>query len=862
MSSVSSASSLRMAGLVTGLDTESIVDQMTAGTKLKINSQQQKLDLLQWKQENYRSVITKITAFRDQYLDVVNKNTYMGSSSLYSKKTASSSVSGITATASSSAPEGTINVSKIIQKATAASISSGSAAVNGIKLDYSNATDGESYTVSFNLDGLTKDVTFVGGADETATQTNFLTAVNDAFNDCDVSFNMDSDGDALIATDTTNPLLKHTFTIDSTTENKTELAAIGLEEKASSQITTGKLLSDMAFVTPLNGEGYSFTINDVEFNFSNNSSLYQVMSQINNSDAGVNLSYSNITNKFTLETTSTGMGSALSITQESGNLLTAMFGQDSYGNDIVAQGSYLQSSSIMSDKLVGDVATDGEGFGFTDGVSGDISELINQSINVTVNGETQKISLWQYDTNGNKNTFESAASVTYQLNNSLKNAFGSDCPSFEYDETTQKFSLVSTYPNDEISVSALADTEGGSEKLLAALGFNDTNSSNIVDTSKKLSDFFTDLAPGTLCFSSDTSKTFDVTSDTTLQELMDAAISDDGESLITLNSGMLELKGINEGASDKASLETIFGECYHYPGIPPIPPVESKFSGTNAIIEITQGTDNVQITSSTNSFDVGGTTINVSGADVGEVDATITTTKDTSDALDTIKSFVEDYNALISDLNTQISTPRPTSDGSTSGDKYEPLTDDQREEMSDTEIENWEKQAKIGLLYQDDKIQSFLTDIRSAITGGGGSAIPSLEKMGITISTDYKDNGKLVINETKLQAALQEDPDSISDLFSDPDTGIAALVKNAVNKSVATTGATKGNLILLAGASTSYTTENTITKQLEEYKERIEDLQEDYEDEQERYWAQFTALETLTSKYNSQSEWLTSQFSS
>ena len=182
--------------------------------------------------------------------------------------------------------------------------------------------------------------------------------------------------------------------------------------------------------------------------------------------------------------------------------------------------------------------------------------------------------------------------------------------------------------------------------------------------------------------------------------------------------------------------------------------------------------------------------------------------------------------------------------------------------MSHSEIENWEEKAKEGLLYQGDTIQAFLYDVRSAITGGGGSAIPALEDIGITISSSWKDYGKLILDEDKLESALQEDPDAIKDLFTDSENGIATLVKTAVNDSIATTGDTKGKLVLLAGASTSYTTENSISKQMEEYKKRIDELQENYEDEQERYWSKFTQLETLISQYNSQSEWLSSQFSS
>ena len=165
------------------------------------------------------------------------------------------------------------------------------------------------------------------------------------------------------------------------------------------------------------------------------------------------------------------------------------------------------------------------------------------------------------------------------------------------------------------------------------------------------------------------------------------------------------------------------------------------------------------------------------------------------------------------------------------------------------------------MLYQDQTISKFLSDLRSAISTRSDDGF-GLTNMGIKVSNVFSDHGKLEIDTSALEKAFSENPDKIQSFFTDVDKGLAKKVTDAINSAAQTTGATKGSLVRLAGvAKTTADTDNTITKQLQSYKDLIDKLQEKYEDEQERYWKQFTNLETMMSNYNSQSEWLSSQFS-
>ncbi len=232
---------------------------------------------------------------------------------------------------------------------------------------------------------------------------------------------------------------------------------------------------------------------------------------------------------------------------------------------------------------------------------------------------------------------------------------------------------------------------------------------------------------------------------------------------------------------------------------------------------------------------------------------------DTDKIVDSIKSMVEEYNKIIELVNKEVST-RPDRD-------YAPLTSEQKKELSESEIETWEEKAKSGMLYGDSDLRSLSSDLRFIISGGNMEA---LRKIGITTSTLYSDNGKLTLDETKLRAALETDPESVEKLFTTAKgtkdekgndiSGIATNLKSVMDKYVKTLGSmeTKGILIKKAGSTSSpmSLTENAFYKQLAEINKQISKLQTRLESERDRYIKQFTSLETLISQMNSQSSWL------
>ena len=325
-----------------------------------------------------------------------------------------------------------------------------------------------------------------------------------------------------------------------------------------------------------------------------------------------------------------------------------------------------------------------------------------------------------------------------------------------------------------------------------------------------------------------------------------------------------------EGASGTVKLrgpaKTLFGlegnEYVNESGQDAI--VAVKYAGSDEAVELTRGS---------NSFTVDGLTINVKGKfgydesgvlieddpdTVVEIDAQV----DADSIVDTVKSMIEEYNSIIELVNKEVKT-KPDRD-------YEPLTTEQKKELSEDEIEAWEKKAKEGLLYADSDIRSLTSDLRFIIDGG---IAQELAEMGISTSSSYSDNGKINFDESKFRAALSSNPERVQELFAESSVkntngngyskGIATNLKSVLDKYVNTTGAmtSKGILIRKAGHESSpmSVTENTMYNQLKAIKEQISKLQERLETERDRYIKQFTSLETLISQMNNQSGWL-SQF--
>lgn len=226
---------------------------------------------------------------------------------------------------------------------------------------------------------------------------------------------------------------------------------------------------------------------------------------------------------------------------------------------------------------------------------------------------------------------------------------------------------------------------------------------------------------------------------------------------------------------------------------------------------------------------------------------------DADTIVDAIKSMVEEYNAMVKEVKDAYSTlPLQKS----SGAYYEPLTSADEEGMSESAIKSYEEKAKTGLLFADRDLSNLYTRLTNAVQSVG------LELSSIGISTTY-DNGltTLSLNESKLRSALETDPDKVRDVFTKSketgasSNGLMTALKSPLDMYAATTGATKGILVEKAGSSLAPTSvyQNTIQKQLDELDKQIESWQDKLSDKVDYYTSKFTQLEQLINEMNSQS---------
>lgn len=274
--------------------------------------------------------------------------------------------------------------------------------------------------------------------------------------------------------------------------------------------------------------------------------------------------------------------------------------------------------------------------------------------------------------------------------------------------------------------------------------------------------------------------------------------------------------------------------------------------GSNLEVEI----NGRLIESDGNSVEVDGTTFTFNAASEGS-EFTASVSKDTSAIADTIKKFVEDYNKVIKEVYEMLDEEPEK--------KYYFLADADKEELnlSEKQEEQWEEKAKKGLLYNDNTISSIMSKLRTSLMGsveGADGSMFALSSLGITTATDWKEHGKLIIDEEKLTAAIENNMDDIAELFSDSENGIMNKFAAALEGAVGTTG-DKGTLINKAGLATGSTAkENQLYDMIKRTNDKITMLKKRYESEENRLWKKYSAMESMLSTLNSQSASISSYF--
>lgn len=842
-----------MPGLVSGLDTESMVEKMLSGTQSKIDKQYAKKQQIEWKQEIYRDIITKLDNFRTKFFTFSSpSDTNLLSNAFFNVMNTTSSSGAVKVISSSSQAASKIKIDSIDQLATSYQVSTNSAwkvskELQGDAIDAADLASfsGQELSIDVSLDGVKKTIRFQGADNTADLVANLNESLSSVF------------GNTVTATASNGGLKidgsggSHTIILTDTVQGDS-LKKLGFMEGASNKLNYNALLSESPFAAALQGNSFEFSINGTAIQAKGSDTVGDVLNRINNSDAGVRVTYNAITDKFTMESKTTGDIADIEMEQTQGNLLSAMFGSGQ-GSGITGSMARMRSTNTLT------------GFDKMDDAPGQLLDSImsaaragGQSFKLHVNGRAFEVgipALADDDPDYDKNTFIQA------INDQLATGFGAG---------NIELSVVSVNGEDHIQIESADgymlsfDEQDLQHNVNDALGFSAGNETTEAVVSQEVTKDSTlggiGLSGSWTIRGTDSSgaavtQTLVLDSSWTVEELTqkfnDMNIGTLAFDPVTKSLSMSNMTDENvtvTGDTDGAdALQSLFGQnslTFNTSG----DPLEIK-TGQNAKLTV----DGTPIERNTNEFSLNGVNIQLMEESTGPI--SLTTERDTDKIVSGIKEFVEDYNSIVDELNgylTEKSNYR----------SYAPLTDAQKKEMSEKDIERWEVKAKQGLLRNDGTIESLLSNMRTVMYKTVESTGMALYDIGLDTSSDYKDNGKLVLDEEKLRAALSTNLDKVQQLFSSKTDGVGQALGDILKDAAYVSSGSPGTLVEYAGAKTALDTQNTLSKELAEIGDRIKELNTKYEAERARYWQQFSAMEQALSQLNTQSSWVSQQFSS
>ncbi len=325
----SASSTIRFSGMASGLDTESIIKDLMRIEQMKVDKLKQNRQLIEWQRDAYREVTNLLRGLKDEFFDILNPGSYMLSAQRYKTFSVTSSHDQyITATANADAMAGTYVIDSIDSLAQAAKLES-NCDIASLEIAASADDDGlyrlEGRELTLTVDGIKKTITFTRDYDSLegsgGLAEDFQQLINDAFGEGKITVSQRGQAICLDAPTSSVSIIpfddqdiSQVFTMDPDKPNVNRLSI-------STRLGDIKLNTPLAFV----GGELRFTINEQEFCFSTDDTLRDVINQINGDQkAGVTLTYSSLTGRFTLQTKATGITAQIECQDMAGNFLSAI----------------------------------------------------------------------------------------------------------------------------------------------------------------------------------------------------------------------------------------------------------------------------------------------------------------------------------------------------------------------------------------------------------------------------------------------------------------------------------------------------------------------------------------------------------
>ena len=830
-----------------------MVEKMLMGTQAKLDRAKAEKTRLTYKRDLYRGINSSLKKFQNDYFSFASgSKTNMLSSEFFKKVNVSSSSNAVKVTGGSTAGKTTIN--KIDSLATNLKLQ-GKTASAEVKGNISFDKLKDITEIDITLDGVTKKLTIDKSKLSSNDPAELVKSLQEQINQqLGGGLTVSNSGNAISFTATGN----RTFSISGDVE------ALGLKSGASNRIDLNKSIKDTSMATNLQGGYFAFSINGKDFSFDENQSINNVISTVNSSGAGVKISYSTLEDKFSIESDVAGDKTSIKIKQTAGNLMSVMFGIDNLktGTTIATKPLEIQFSNSVS----------------TDITNKEDSILKNLN-SLTANGKTH---IFEFTVGNDTYTAEltrnadtewkSLDEVITAINDSkITRQNGNDVSS---QNITMGSKVEISKLNNNLTITSKATP---TEKIALKQGFEaiDLN----INGNTKVKDLGIQAGSMTFTKADGSTEKIEITDTMTVDELNAELKKLEAEIDIKQAPPRFRIYGTNipipisivpastykvifDDEKMKLNPQTDSGEVIIGK---PDPSLNQEVTIDNNYLGVTKGTNakltinGVDIERNSNNFSIDG--INYELNEITDKPITIETTESQSDTFDNIKKFMDDYNNLIDKMWTEVKSKQTYKE-------YPPLTDAQKKEMTDREIELWEEKAKEGLLRADPTLQAITNAMRDVLNYKPEGSKYSLADLGITTSYDFSKGygGKLVFSDStgrKLQDKLANEIDEVEKLFIAKD-GIGNKMNEVIN--AATTMAKPNSkyynlsLVSISGTEGVPDTNSKLYNQMKDIDNNIKKIEKNYKMEYDRYWKQFTSMEKMIQQMNAQSGWLAQQF--
>jgi flagellar hook-associated protein 2 len=513
-----------------------------------------------------------------------------------------------------------------------------------------------------------------------------------------------------------------------------------------------------------------------------------------------------------------------------------------------------RSSVISSDKAKGailgseNLIFSGEevrSFNFSEGYTMD----------VTLDGSTRTITLDGY--------YVDVGELNVAIDSKLEEAFGADRITTAVDSESGKMSFSA-----ENSIIQLRTSSNGNS-LLSELGIT-SGDRNVANLDRSFANQFGETE--TIEFVINGTE-FSFSSNTSIREIINEI--DRSDAGVTMNYSTLSdtftLQSKDTGAASFIEIENVSGSLFGEESYINIK--ESRVqNGQDAIFFLNDAEKNNPIRRSTNVFTNDGITVSLKETTSTEIEFRVG--QNTDGVYEKVEDFISSYNELVSDIENLVSE-RVYFD-------YPPLTDSQKEEMSDRQIELWEEKAKSGILRNDPTLNRIVNDLKSAFWDPMEGNNSSFFEAGITTSRNYS-KFEIVMDPEKLRNAISKDATGVLSLFNQQsnirysprltdsdrneryrEAGLAHRVHDIIQRNITTmrnNSNSKGILVELIGAPGDSTENNNILKRrMDQLDTRISDAVRRMTQREQLYRRQFTAMERAIQQLSSQGDAMFSMF--